>query len=157
MDQIKIRTARAEELPTLLEFEQGIIATERPFDETFIAGPFHYYDLGKMIESSESEVIVAEIDGALVGAGNVRVMQAKNYNQFQQYAFLGFMYVVPEQRGKGINRLIIRELVQWARQKGFSEVRLQVYADNQPAIAAYEKVGFKKHLTEMRLTTDELL
>jgi RimJ/RimL family protein N-acetyltransferase len=157
MNNISIRRARIEELPTLFEFEKGIIETEKPFDETFVSVPFHYYDLEKMILSEEADVVVAEADGKLIAGGNVRIMPAKPYNKFERYAFLGFMYVVPEYRGKGINRLIIKELVKWAHDKGLQEVRLQVYSDNAPAIAAYEKVGFKKHLTEMRLTTDEHL
>jgi len=32
MKEIIIRKAATRDLPTLLEFEQGIIATERPFD-----------------------------------------------------------------------------------------------------------------------------
>ncbi|WP_439554802.1 GNAT family N-acetyltransferase [Dyadobacter sp.] len=157
MEEINIRQARIEELPVLLEFEKGIIKAERPFDETFVTEDFNYYDLAKMIENEETEVVVAESNGQLVGAGHVRILPAKPYNQFDRYAFLGFMYVVPEQRGKGINRLIIKKLVEWARQKGLPEVRLQVYDANKSAVAAYEKVGFKKHLVEMRLTTDELL
>ncbi|WP_031526587.1 GNAT family N-acetyltransferase [Dyadobacter crusticola] len=157
MEQISIRPASIEELPALLEFEQGIIKAERPFDETFIAEDFKYYDLAKMIESEDAEVVVAEINGQLVGGGHARILQAKPYNRFDRYAFLGFMYVVPEHRGKGINKLIIKKLVEWAKQKGLPEVRLQVYDANKSAVAAYEKVGFKKHLVEMRLTTDQLL
>jgi GNAT superfamily N-acetyltransferase len=157
MDEIEIRKARLEELPTLLQFEQGIVEAERPFDETFVKEEFKYYDLAKMIESDEAEVVVAVVNSKLAGSGHARILPAKPYNQFDRYAFLGFMYVVPEHRGKGINRLIIKELVEWAKAKGLPEVRLQVYDDNKPAVTAYEKVGFKKHLTEMRLTTDTLL
>jgi GNAT superfamily N-acetyltransferase len=157
MEQINIRAARIEELPVLLDFEQRIITAERPFDETLLPGDFNYYDLRKMIESEEAEVVVAEIDGQLVGSGHARILPAKPYNQFDKYAFLGFMYVVPEHRGKGINRLIIKRLVEWSKEKGLPEVRLQVYSENESALSAYEKVGFKKHLIEMRLTTDQLL
>ena len=154
MNEIQIRRARPEDLPILLEFEQGIIKTERPYDVTLVREEFNYYDLSKMIESEEAEVVVAVSGGKLVGAGNARIMSAKIYNQFEKYAFLGFMYVSPEHRGMGINKLIIKDLVEWARLKGLSEVRLQVYDENKSAVAAYEKVGFKKLLTEMRLATD---
>ncbi|KAA0991905.1 GNAT family N-acetyltransferase [Dyadobacter aurulentus] len=157
MDAIEIRKAKLEELPTLLQFERGIVEAERPFDETFVKEDFKYYDLAKMIESDEAEVVVALVNGQLAGSGHARILPAKPYNQFDRYAFLGFMYVVPEHRGKGINKLIIKSLVEWAKAKGLPEVRLQVYDDNKPAVTAYEKVGFKKHLTEMRLTTDTLL
>ena len=34
MDQLKIRVATIKDLPLLLEFEQGVITAERPFDPT---------------------------------------------------------------------------------------------------------------------------
>jgi len=60
------------------------------------------------------------------------------------------MYVEPVYRGQGVNKLIIEKLVEWSREKGLKEIRLQVYSDNLPAMRAYEKVGFKSILTEMR-------
>lgn len=151
MENIQIRPARLDELPTLLEFEQKLIANERPLDDTLVNEEFHYYDLEKMIRSDEAEVLVAVLGDRLIAGGNVRILEGKPHNGFKRYAFLGFMYTEPDMRGRGINKLIIDALVQWARKKGLDEVRLQVYSDNMPAIAAYEKVGFKKILTEMRL------
>jgi GNAT superfamily N-acetyltransferase len=136
----------------LFRFEQGIIAAERPFDETLISDLFHYYDLAERIRDPEAEVVVAEINGALVAGGSVITKKGNSYNTFDRYAFLGFMYVEPAYRGQGINRAIIEKLTEWSDKKGLKEIRLQVYSDNIPAISAYEKVGFKKILTEMRLT-----
>jgi RimJ/RimL family protein N-acetyltransferase len=45
-------------------------------------------------------------------------------------------------------------LVQWSNTKGIHEIRLTVYNDNAPAIKAYGKVGFKKHILEMRVHVD---
>lgn len=154
MENIHIRQARLDELPTLLAFEQKLIANERPLDETLVAEEFQYYDLKKMILSDEAEVIVAVLDDRLVASGNARILEAKPYNRFERYAFLGFMYTEPDMRGRGINKLIVDRLVGWAREKGLDEVRLQVYSDNLSAVSAYEKVGFRKMLTEMRLATD---
>jgi hypothetical protein len=64
-----VRHAKIEEIETLLEFEQGIVAAERPFDSTLKDGEIHYYDLAKLIESSLSAVFVAELDGELIGSG----------------------------------------------------------------------------------------
>ncbi|MEQ8712637.1 MAG: GNAT family N-acetyltransferase, partial [Cyclobacteriaceae bacterium] len=57
----------------------------------------------------------------------------------------------PAHRGKGVVSLIISSLTDWARTQGISEIRLDVYSDNDPAIRAYEKAGFSKLLTEMRV------
>jgi GNAT superfamily N-acetyltransferase len=153
MNNIKIRMATLEDLPTILRFEQGIIEAERPFDPTLLPGTFHYYDLGARIADPDAAVVVAEDNGSVIAGGSAVIKQGNSYNIFKEYAFLGFMFVEPEFRGLGVNRLIIDALVNWAHKRGLNEVRLQVYSDNSPAIRAYEKVGFKKILTEMRLTT----
>jgi len=70
---------------------------------------------------------------------------------FAEYDYIGFMYVVPEERGKGINKLILEALVSWARSKGITEIRIEVYAENASAIKAYQKAGFASLLTTMRL------
>jgi GNAT superfamily N-acetyltransferase len=65
------------------------------------------------------------------------------------------MYVLPEYRGKGINKKIIEHLKNWASLQNIKELRLEVYYKNIPAIKAYEKIGFSKHMLEMRLNLDE--
>lgn len=151
MDSIQIRSASLDDLPTLLRFEQGIITAERPFDPTLVPGEFHYYDLAARIRDPDAEVVVAEDNGKVVAGGSAIIKEGNNYNTFHTYAFLGFMYVEPSYRGRGLNRLIIERLVEWSHLKGLKEIRLHVYSDNLNAIHAYEKVGFKKILTEMRM------
>ena len=146
-----IRNATLEDLPVLLEFEQGIILAERPFDPTLDKDPISYYDLKAMVLDENTCVIVAEADGMLVGSGYAISKKARHYLDHENYAYLGFMFTHPEYRGMGVNALIVDELVRWSKEQGFIEIRLTVYEDNVPAIKAYEKVGFKKHLVEMRI------
>ncbi|WP_036383010.1 GNAT family N-acetyltransferase [Muricauda sp. MAR_2010_75] len=150
-DQITIRNATLEDLSILLHFEQGIITAERPYDVTIKEDPISYYDLKQMILDDSSCVVVAETEGKVVSSGYAISKRARNYLNHEYYAYLGFMYTDPEYRGRGINALIVEELKKWSEEKGLKEIRLTVYSDNLPAIKAYEKVGFKKHIIEMRL------
>jgi GNAT superfamily N-acetyltransferase len=150
MESIHIRPANCQDLEALLRFEQGVITAERPFDTTLKTGAIHYYDLQVMIESPEVQLVVAGIGEVLVGCGYARLETAKRYLKHAVHAYLGFMYVDPSHRGKGINALIIEQLRQWSIWKGVSELRLDVYYGNLPAIRAYEKAGFKRHMVEMR-------
>ena len=149
--EIVIRQVKPEEIDILLEFEKGIILAERPFDTTLKEGEIHYYDLLELISSPKAEVLVAEVENELVGSGYAKILEAKNYHKHREYAHLGFMYVKPAFRGKGINQKIIAELFQWAKSKGLSEIRLEVYNDNEAAKKAYFKIGFKPNLLEMRI------
>ena len=148
---IYIRKATLDDLATLLEFEQGIIAAERPFDPTLKEGKINYYDIGKMIEANDVEVVVAVLNGQIIGSGYARIENAKPYLNHKLYAYLGFMFTHPDHRGQGVNTLIIEALTNWVRSQDILEMRLDVYNDNPSAIKAYEKVGFKKHLINMRL------
>lgn len=151
MHLIKIRKAKLDDLKTLLEFEQGIITAERPYDPTLKEGKIHYYDIEKMIVATDVEVVVAEIDSVTVGSGYARIATAKPYLNHRSYAYLGFMYTDPKHRGKAVNSKIIEALTNWCRSQEIDELRLDVYNDNSSAIRAYEKAGFKKHLINMRL------
>ncbi|WP_072317021.1 GNAT family N-acetyltransferase [Sinomicrobium oceani] len=155
MDSIMLRKAVEEDLKFLLRFEQGIIEAERPFDPTLKEGNIHYYDLSAFIRDVDTEVVVAEHNGKLIGSGYARIRAAEKFLKHKKYAYLGFMYVSPEFRGQGINGKIIASLTRWIRTRGICEIRLHVYDGNVSAIKAYEQAGFRRHMTTMRMDLDE--
>lgn len=153
---ITTREARLEDLEVLLEFEQGIINFERPFDITLKDKQISYYDINAMIRSEDVHVVVAVDGNEIVGSGYARIEKGKPYLKHTTYAYLGFMYVKENFRGKGINRMVVNALNDWIDSVGIDEVRLDVYADNPGAIRAYEKVGFKSLLINMRMSLKDL-
>jgi GNAT superfamily N-acetyltransferase len=148
--ELQIRKARESEINTLLEFEQGIVEAERPFDNSLKAGEIHYYDLIELIRSDKAEVLLAVINDEIVGSGYAKILKAKPYQKFEEYAYLGFRYVKPAYRGHGINQKILNNLIEWSKEKGLTEVKLDVYDENEIAKKAYLKAGFKPNLLEMR-------
>lgn len=154
MESIIVRKATISDVETLLLFEQGVIAAERPFDSTLKSEYIHYYDIAHMIEAKHIELVVAESRGELVGCGYARIENSMPYLQHSRHAYLGFMYVIPEYRGKGVNKLIVQELMSWAASKEITEMRLEVYIENEGAVKAYEKAGFSKHVIQMRCKVD---
>ena len=151
MEKITTRKATLNDLDILRRFEQGVISAERPFDPTLKKGHINYYDLEFMIAAPHIELIVAEINGELFGCGYARIETAEHFLQHERHAYLGFMYVEPKHRGKGINKVIVEALREWSLSQNITELRLEVYYNNIPALNAYEKVGFIKHIIEMRM------
>ncbi|MGS2721865.1 GNAT family N-acetyltransferase [Paraglaciecola aestuariivivens] len=151
MGKIIIRNAESQDLPILKTFEQGIIATERPLNSSLKAEQFCYYDIGALIEGQQSTVVVAEDNGQIVGSGYARIKTSKAHLVHDLHAYLGFMYVAPSHRGQGINQLVIKSLIEWGKAQGMTDFYLEAYAENKPAIKAYEKLGFKASLVEMKL------
>ncbi len=155
MSQPVIRIATMNDMDTLLLFEQGVIAAERQYDSTLKRDPINYYDLRALIESPDAEVVVAEEAGEIIGSGYAHIKEAEVFLQHTHYAHLGFMYVKPAHRGKGVNSKIITALKQWAVSKSITEIRLEVYENNTNARKAYEKAGFAGHLLLMRMSIGE--
>jgi GNAT superfamily N-acetyltransferase len=148
---IEIRKAIETEISILLSFEKGIIEAERPFDNTLKEGEIHYYDIIELIKNKNAEVLVAVVDHEIVGSGYAKIQTAKPYEKHNEYAYLGFMYVKPTFRGQGINQKILQGLIDWAKSRNLTEVRLEVYDENKIAKNSYLKAGFKPGLLEMRI------
>ena len=150
-ESVTIRKATLDDVPTLLRFEQGVVKTERPFDPTLKPHPNSYYDIPRMIEDPLVQLVVAEYGGQLVGCGYARIEASKHYLRHDKHAYLGFMYVDPQWRGKNVNQMIIDYLKRWTMSRGLTEMRLEVYVENLAAIKAYEKAGFGQLLVQMRM------
>jgi len=153
--EVVIREASEKDLDVLYQFEQGVVEAERPFDSTLKEGLIHYYNLPELIRSPRAKLLVAETDSKIVASGYARIDPSKEYLAHTHHAYFGFMYVVPELRGRGISRKIIDELKIWVKTQNVTELRLEVYIDNTSAIRAYEKLGFKQHLLEMRMNLND--
>lgn len=151
MSDFKVRVATKEDLPILLKFEQGVIEAERPFDPTLQKEDINYYNLNELLFSEDAQLLVVENDHQIIACGYARKKKAKVYLDHKYYSYLGFMFTHEDFRGKGINALLINVLKEWSKEKGLTEIRLSVYEENDSAIRAYEKIGFVKHMIEMRI------
>ena len=54
------------------------------------------------------------------------------------------MWTAPTHRQKGIGRLLVEEVLNWARLGGARSLFLMVTSNNEPAIRFYERLGFRK-------------
>lgn len=145
-----IRRATNSDLPQLAKFLQILVDAERPFDPTLKEGEIFYYDIQDLLLDQKTEVLVVAYNNEVVGCGYAQIREAKEYEQHEVFGYLGFMFVDEKFRGKGINKLLLSDLKNWLLTKDIKEVRLEVYHDNEAAVRAYEKAGFKKLLTTMR-------
>ena len=149
-----VRQATLEDVPILLEFEQGLIKAERPMDPTIKDGKISYYDVSEFIKNEDSTLYVVELDNEIVASGYAKIKPDRHYLKHDKQGYLGFMFVPEKHRGKGYNKLIMDALITWCKGRNVFEIRLDVYDVNYPAIKAYEKAGFEKHLITMRLNIE---
>ena len=150
-----VRKATLEDVPVLLEFEQGLIKAERRMDPTIKNGKISYYDVSEFIKNDDSELYVVELNGEIVSSGYAKIKPDRHYLKHRKQGYLGFMFVPENHRGKGYNKLIMDALIQWCKDRDIFEIRLDVYEVNNSAIRAYEKAGLKKHLITMRMNLND--
>jgi RimJ/RimL family protein N-acetyltransferase len=150
-----VRKATLDDVPVLLEFEQGLIFAERPMDSTIKDGKISYYDVSEFIKNDDSVLYVVELNHEIVASGYAKIKPDRHYLKHEKQGYLGFMFVPVTHRGKGYNKLIINALTDWCKKQGVFEIRIDVYDVNNSAIKAYEKAGFKKHLITMRMNLND--
>ncbi|MDP4489410.1 GNAT family N-acetyltransferase [Pseudoalteromonas piscicida] len=148
---MKIRAATINDLTTLLDLEQQVIEAERPYNPTIKSQDAKYYGFEKLLNCSNTLVIVGEVSEQIVATGYVQIRASKQQLQHTQHGYLGFMYVAPEHRGKGLNQEIMEHLIAWCKTQNVNDFYLDVYSSNAAAIRAYEKAGFTPCLLEMKL------
>jgi len=151
MGKLRYREAELEDLPQLRELEQQVVDAERPFNPTITPGKTHYYNIKDLICSSDSYLVVCEDRGEIIATGYAQIRESKVSLQHDIHSYLGFMYVAPDWRGKGINKRVLERLKEWSQKKGANNLYLDVYALNTAAIRAYEKAGFDACIMEMKL------
>jgi len=151
LKDFNIRKALVNDRAYLLSLEQKVIEAERPYNATLKSKDAVYYDLTSLLIDDASHLVVAEANGQIIGTGYAQVRDSKKSLQHSKHSYLGFMYVDPEFRGLGINKLIMENLMAWSKEQGILDFYLDVYDENSAAIRAYEKVGFSKSLVEMKI------
>lgn len=153
---IKLRKATLKDVKIIDNFQYKVIEFERQFDPLISKSKdarfYPIKEVKKMLRSKNNLFLLAEIDNKPVGMGFIEIKKKdSNWCIHNKLAHIGLMFVEKEYRRKGIGQQIIQELIKWANKNKIKYIKLAVYTQNQNAIEAYKKVGFKESLKRMLL------
>ena len=113
------------------------------FEERFVD---HFrQDVVRVLNDEHTDVIVAELDGAL--AGTITLYPDGQFYDERvppQWACLRLLSVAPEARGNGVGKALMEECLSRARRLGSSRVLLHTLPFMTAAIALHESLGFKR-------------
>ena len=94
-------------------------------------------------ERSGNEVeLVAIIDGRIVGSAGVSAVRSRR--KVAHRARFGIS-VLEEYWGIGIGRMLTDASIDCARQAGYTQLELEVVADNERAVSLYRCAGFEEY------------
>ncbi len=87
----------------------------------------------------------------IAGGGNFFIATTENgelkgfvglRNDGDGNATLKRLAVLPEFEGQGVGKTLVRKLIAWARENGFTKIALQTGGDEQAKARIYKKAGF---------------
>jgi ribosomal protein S18 acetylase RimI-like enzyme len=133
-EKIIIRPAVVTDCPALMSLVQELAVFEREPDAVTVT--LQHFEESGFGDKPVWWAIVAETEGKIVGFALYYI----RYSTWKgQRMYLEDLIVTEEYRGRGIGKMLLDELIEIAKQKGFSGMLWQVLDWNEPAIKFYEK------------------
>lgn len=126
-NEIKLKRATAEDIPSILEVEKGLVGTKIYSGLTGAEDAKH--------ELAENIYYLIERDGKIVGDV---AYQMKGEN----HAYISGLAVAKEFQGKGIAKQAMKLILE--KLKDVELIDLVTHPKNEKAIKLYESLGFKK-------------
>jgi GNAT superfamily N-acetyltransferase len=132
-----IRTATVEDISPILELMREFADYEKLASNLEVTGT----KLREAMFDNDAfvEGLIAMNDGQAAGYA----IFYPNFSTFrgQRGFFLEDLYVAEKHRSAGLGELMLRQVAQLARSKGFERIDFHVLDWNRPAIGFYEKLG----------------
>ena len=94
------------------------------------------------VETGEAALVLARVDGAVVGLGYWRRYVRPTY---RLHADLERVAVRADQHRRGLGRRLTTALIEQARREEIEQLTLDLRADNTPAISLYGSLGFREY------------
>jgi [ribosomal protein S18]-alanine N-acetyltransferase len=89
--------------------------------------------LAQVVSETLSRIVVAEVDGVVVGW----------CSRSARRAYIPYLFVMPELQGNGIGSTLLRRMESMLELEGAERVHLETPADNVRAVRFYEKQGYR--------------
>lgn len=113
-----------------------IAALDAQMTALYPAESNHLLDIAALSDPAVSFLVVRDGDD-VVGCGAI-LRDARGWGEVKR------MYVRPEQRGRGLGKLVLSELETIVRGAGLDLLRLETGIHNTEALALYRRAGFSE-------------
>ncbi len=161
--QVIVRNATKDDIPEITrmvkEFEKEhykLVSSKIPELEPVLRLSKDYYkkELGwitKCLRARKARVLVAEMDGKVVGYGVFSIKKQPPICALSEYGHISQLYVKPRFRGRGISSALFEAAREWFQKKGVKWMDIGVHFGNDRALDIYRHWGFiPRHITLWR-------
>ena len=98
---------------------------------------------GAQLDSAHETTFLAERDGEAVGILRCVSSQGSPLLEPLGYCYVSSVFVVPAARRQGVLKALLARATTWARDRGFTEIRLHSVAGHEGSNAAWDAEGFE--------------
>lgn len=150
-----IRPATPADLPALGRLGALLIRIHNDFDrQRFFAPPSnpeegYAWFLGSQLDDPDVVVLVAEVDGRVVGYVYAGVEPHSWKELREECGFVHDLIVDPGARGQGAGERLLEAAVAWLKDKGMPRVMLWTAEPNVGAQRLFARHGFRRTMVEM--------
>jgi GNAT superfamily N-acetyltransferase len=103
-----------------------------------------------MLQRKDTLCLVAEEDDKLVGYIIATKQRRPPIYHHTRVAYLSDAYVQKDQRGKGILKQFMADLMAWSKREGVTAIDVQIFQNNETAKEIYRHLGFHDYRILMR-------
>lgn len=141
-----VREATHEDISTLVEFSTQLSQEDGKQHGQAInhdwAQDHGSETFARSIDSSISNILVAEGEGKLVGSLHGYIQYTPSWRS-TPIAIIISIYTNPDYRGQGVGSSLIFAFQSWATEQGATRLAVSAFASNHAAIRFYERHGFQ--------------
>ena len=105
--------------------------------------------LGTQIEDEDCRVLVAELEGTVIGYVYAAIEPLSWKELRDEAGFIHDIVVDPSERRTGVAGALMEAAIAWVREQGVASVMLWTAAPNEGAQRLFEGLGFRRTMIEM--------
>lgn len=98
--------------------------------------------------SKDSEIFVAVNEEQSL-LGFLHIMKTSDYFTNEDQAYISSIAVSKAGEGTGVGKRLMKKAEEWTKEKGYKQLVLNVFSQNERAVNFYSKLNFEKEIIKM--------
>lgn len=142
MKSLEIRFAEKKDVSAIVELAEEHMPGEATSEKRIAM-------LSRSLENLSYELLVAEIDGKLVGFIDQWII--RDFAHGAKLSYIQNLYVASQYRQKAIGSKLLKQILKNAEKREVAEIHVVTEFDNKPAINLYKKHGLTKESLQLEM------
>jgi len=154
-DNSSIRPAKASDIPAIVDLWIELMdfhAERDPWFRRSADGHIGFAEhLANCIDDARYVLLVAELDGRIVGYSLAEITQRPAAFAEREHGFITDIAVTAKCRRLGIGTRLAEETIRSLRERGVNKIVLSYASANEVSRAFWRKMGFQPYMERLRL------